>query len=246
MDFKGKVALVTGAGRGIGRDIAASLASSGADVVISDIAEGNPPTTLEQIQGGGGHAKFFRIDVSQSKDVNKAVKEIIEQFGKIDILVNNAGITKDNLMMRMKEEDWDLVLGVNLKGAFNMSKAILPFMLKARYGRIINISSVIGMMGNPGQTNYAASKAGIIGLTKALAREVAIRGITVNAVAPGYIDTEMTKTIPEEIKSKLIEFIPVRRLGTTRDVAEGVLFLCSDQAGYITGQVLGINGGMYM
>ncbi len=246
MDFKGKIALVTGAGRGIGREIAVSFASLEANVIIADIEEGSSPTTAEEIKNNGGHAKFFRIDVSKAEEVNEAVKKIIEQYGKIDILVNNAGITKDNLMMRLKEEEWDHVLNVNLKGAFNMSKAILPSMLKSRYGRIINISSVIGMMGNAGQTNYAASKAGIIGLTKALAREVASRGITVNAVAPGYIDTEMTKSIQEETKNKLIQLIPAGRLGTTRDVANGVLFICSDQAAYITGQVLGINGGMYM
>lgn len=246
MDFKEKIAIVTGAGRGIGREISVLLASFGAKIIVSDIAEGNSPTTVEESQSHGGHAQFFKINVSKTDEVNASVKEILKQFGKVDILINNAGITRDNLMMRLKEEDWDQVLNVNLKGAFNMSKAILPSMLKERYGRIINISSVIGLMGNPGQANYAASKAGLIGLTKAMAREVASRGITVNAVAPGYIDTEMTKAIPEEIKKKLIEIIPAGRLGTPRDVAEGILFLCSDQAAYITGQVLGINGGMYM
>lgn len=246
MDFKGKIAIVTGAGRGIGREISILLASLGAHVVIADIAEGDSPTTLEEIQSKGHSAQFFKMDVSKYEEVNSTVKDVIKQCGTVDILINNAGITRDNLMMRLKEEDWDQVLDVNLKGAFNMSKAILPSMLKARKGRIINISSVIGMMGNPGQTNYAASKAGLIGLTKAIAREVASRGITVNAVAPGYIDTEMTKAIPEEVKKKLIELIPAGRLGTTRDVANGILFLCSEQADYITGQVLSINGGMYM
>ncbi len=246
MDFKGKVAIVTGGGRGIGREISILLASLGAHVIVADIAEGDSPTTMEEIQNKGHSAQFFKMDVSKYEEVSSIVKDVIKQCGTVDILINNAGITRDNLMMRLKEEDWDQVLVVNLKGAFNMSKAILPSMLKARKGRIINISSVIGMMGNPGQTNYAASKAGLIGLTKAIAREVASRGITVNAVAPGYIDTEMTKAIPEEVKKKLIELIPAGRLGTTRDVANGILFLCSEEADYITGQVLSINGGMYM
>ncbi len=246
MDFKGKVAIVTGGGRGIGREISILLASLGAHVIVADIAEGDSPTTMEEIQNKGHSAQFFKMDVSKYEEVSSIVKDVIKQCGTVDILINNAGITRDNLMMRLKEEDWDQVLDVNLKGAFNMSKAILPSMLKARKGRIINISSVIGMMGNPGQTNYAASKAGLIGLTKAIAREVASRGITVNAVAPGYIDTEMTKAIPEEVKKKLIELIPAGRLGTTRDVANGILFLCSEEADYITGQVLSINGGMYM
>ncbi len=246
MDFKGKVALITGAGRGIGREISICMASLGADVVVADVTEGSAPTTVEEIKKEGGQAQFFKIDVCKTDEVNTLVQDIIKQSGKVDLLINNAGITRDNLIIRLKEEDWDRVLDVNLKGAFNMSKLVLPFMLKARYGRIINISSVIGIMGNPGQVNYAASKAGLIGFTKALAREVASRGITVNAVAPGYIDTEMTKAIPEDVKNRLIQLIPAGRLGTTRDIADGVIFLCSDRAAYITGHVLSINGGMYM
>jgi 3-oxoacyl-[acyl-carrier protein] reductase len=246
MNFKGKIALITGAGRGIGREISFLLASRGAHVIVTDIAEGESPTTVEEIQKEGFQAQFFKIDVSKADEVNGIVQVILKQTGKVDILINNAGITRDNLIIRLKEEDWDQVLDVNLKGAFNMSKSVLPSMLKARYGRIINISSVIGMMGNAGQVNYAASKAGLIGFTKAMARELASRGITVNAVAPGYIDTEMTKAIPEDVKKKLIELIPAGRLGTTRDIADGVLFLCSDQSAYITGHVLSINGGMYM
>ena len=174
------------------------------------------------------------------------IKFATDTFGNLDILVNNAGITRDKLIMMMTEEDWDVVQETNLKSTFNCSKPAVRHMMRKRFGRIINITSVAGLMGNPGQTNYAASKAGVIGLTKALAREVASRGITVNAVAPGYIDTEMTRTIPEEIKKRLIQLIPAGRLGTTHDVADGVLFLCSDQSAYITGQVLAINGGMYM
>ncbi|MEW5806251.1 MAG: 3-oxoacyl-[acyl-carrier-protein] reductase [Acidobacteriota bacterium] len=246
MNFKGRTILVTGAGRGIGRELAVAFARAGASVVVADIAEGESPTTLEEIKKLAGDGMFIQMDVSSSAKVLEGVKEIIDVYGKIDVLVNNAGITRDSLLLRLKDEDWDKVIDVNLKGVFNMTKAVLPIMIRGKYGRIINISSVIGLMGNPGQTNYAASKAGVIGFTKALAREVASRSITVNAVAPGYIDTEMTRVLPDSIKEKLLQLIPAGRLGTTADVASGVLFLASEEASYITGQVLNINGGMYM
>ena len=246
MHFKDMVVLISGAGRGIGREIATAFARHDAQVIVSDIVEGESPTTIDEIMRLGGRGKFMMMDVTSSENVQETVKAIISAYGKIGILVNNAGITRDNFLLRLKDEDWERVMDVNLKGVFNLTRAVLPFMIKERCGRIINISSVVGLMGNIGQTNYAASKAGLIGFTKALAREVASRGITVNAVAPGYIDTEMTRNLPDTAKERLVQIIPLGRLGATTDIAGGVLFLASEEASYITGHVLSINGGMYM
>lgn len=246
MDFKGKRILITGGGRGIGREIALAFAKKNALVFVCDISEGKAPTTVEEIVQFGGKGTFILMDVSMADQVSEAIKKVTGEWEAIDILVNNAGITRDNFLMRLKDEDWDNVIQVNLKGLFNVTRAVLPVMIKQRYGRIINISSVVGQMGNIGQTNYAASKAGVLGFTKALAREVASRGITVNAIAPGYIDTEMTKSLSGSVKERLAQIIPIGRLGTTSDIAYGVLFLASDEASYITGHILNINGGMYM
>ncbi len=246
MDFKGKRILITGGGRGIGREIALAFAKKNALVFVCDISEGKAPTTVEEIVQFGGKGTFILMDVSMADQVSEAIKKVTGEWEAIDILVNNAGITRDNFLMRLKDEDWDNVIQVNLKGLFNVTRAVLPVMIKQRYGRIINISSVVGQMGNIGQTNYAASKAGVLGFTKALAREVASRGITVNAIAPGYIDTEMTKSLSGSVKERLAQIIPLGRLGTTSDIAYGVLFLASDEASYITGHILNINGGMYM
>ena len=245
MKLKGKVALVTGSAQGIGKSIATSLAKEGADIIVSDINLELAEKTAGEISSLGVKAKALRMDVADSRDVEEKVKDAISQFGKIDILVNNAGITKDALLVRMKEEDFDSVIKVNLKGTYNLVRAISPLMMKARSGKIVNIASVVGQMGNVGQANYAASKAGIIGLTKTAAKELAGRGVNVNAVAPGFIDTEMTKRLPEEVKTKLKEAIPLGRLGTPEDVASAVLFLASDDSNYITGQVINVNGGMY-
>ncbi len=246
MDFRNKRILITGAGRGIGREIALAFAKKDADVFVCDIIEGSAPTTVGEIEKIGGKGTFIKMDVSKADQVSEAIREVIGEQDTIDILVNNAGITRDNFLLRLKDEDWDNVIQVNLKGIFNVTRAVLPIMIKRRHGRIINISSVVGQMGNIGQTNYAASKAGVLGFTKALAREVASRGITVNAIAPGYIDTEMTKGLSGSIKDRLAQIIPLGRLGTTRDIAGGVLFLAGDEASYITGHILNINGGMYM
>ena len=244
MKLKGKVALVTGSAQGIGKSIAEALAKEGADIIVSDINLELAEKTAGEISSLGVKAKALRMDVADSRDVEEKVKDAISQFGKIDILVNNAGITKDALLVRMREEDFDSVIKVNLKGTYNLIRAISPLMMKARSGKIVNIASVVGQMGNVGQANYAASKAGIIGLTKTAAKELARRGINVNAVAPGFIDTEMTKRLPEEVRTKLKEAIPLERLGAPEDVASAVLFLASDDSNYITGQVINVNGGM--
>ncbi len=246
MDFSGKVSLVTGASQGIGAAIATELAGCGAEVVLVDIQEEKLKEVANRIRQAKGVASFYKADISELEQVQKTVGEVLEKHRKIDHLVNNAGITRDNLLLRMKEEEWTAVLDVNLKGVFNLSKAIIRHMMGNRYGRIVNISSVVGLMGNPGQTNYAASKAGVIGFTKALAREVASRGITVNAVAPGYITTPMTEALPEAIKKNFIDLIPVKRFGTPEEVAQTVKFLLRDEAAYITGQVINVNGGIYM
>jgi 3-oxoacyl-[acyl-carrier protein] reductase len=244
--LEGRVALVTGSAQGIGRATALTLAEAGASIVLADIPRPKLDETLEEFQNLGYKVLKCIVDVTDPVTVQRMMEEIIAAWGKIDILVNNAGITKDNLVMRMKSEDWEAVLKVNLTGAFFCIRAALPSMVKQRYGRIINIASVVAQVGNVGQANYIASKAGIIGLTKAVAAEVARRNITVNAVAPGFIATAMTEGLPAEIKEKMLGVIPLGRMGTDREVANGVLFLASEEAGYITGHVLNINGGMYM
>ena len=247
MTLEGKVALVTGGSRGIGRAIALLLAARGAKVVINynrNLEEAN--AVVAAIEGKGGQAIALQGDVSNPTDAQKLVEQTVKNYGRIDILVNNAGITKDTLMMRMSESDWDAVLDTNLKGAYLCAKAALRPMLKSKGGRIINISSVSGQAGSGGQANYSAAKAGLIGFTKALAREVGSRSITVNAVAPGFIETDMTNVLAEEFKKKALDQIPLERFGKPEDVAEAVAFLASDAANYITGQVLAVNGGMVM
>lgn len=246
MVFSEKTALITGASQGIGEAIALKVAQSGADVILLDILKDKLEEVAQTIQSKGGKAFTYYADVANFKQVTEVVKTILKQHKRIDFLVNNAGITRDNLLMRMGEQDWDLVIAVNLKGIFNLSKALVRHMLGNRSGRIVNISSVVGMMGNAGQINYSASKAGVIGFTKSLAREVAARKITVNAVAPGYIDTAMTKDLPDAVKEKFEDIIPMKKFGTPEDVANAVRFLLSDEAAYITGQVIGVNGGMLM
>ncbi len=245
-NLEGKIALVTGGSRGIGKAIAKRLASEGATVVINYTQNDTAAKeTAKEIEDAGGQASISKFDVSDFDAVHEAVDKIIENYGGLHILINNAGITRDTLLMRMKEEDWDNVMSVNLKGMFNCTKAVTRNMLKQREGRIINLTSVVGEMGNAGQTNYAASKAGIIGFTKACAREMAPRGITVNAVSPGFIQTDITDELTEELKQDYISRIPMNRFGTTDDVAGAVAFLTSDEASYITGEVFRINGGIY-
>jgi 3-oxoacyl-[acyl-carrier protein] reductase len=246
LKLTGKVALVTGAAQGIGRAIALLLARNGADIVVSDINLEKAEETAKEIRAIGPKATAVKVDVSNLSEVERMVEAIIEKLAKIDILVNNAGITRDKLILRMTEEDWDAVLGVNLKGTFNCTKTVIRHMAKQRSGKIVNIASVVGEMGNAGQANYSASKAGVIGLTKTIAREYAQRGINVNAIAPGYIETPMTDALPEKAKEELKKLIPMERLGKPEDVAEAVLFLVCEESSYITGQVLNVNGGIYM
>jgi len=246
LELAGRVALVTGAAQGIGKAISLLLAKQGADIVVSDVNLEKATETAKEIETMGRKAMAVRVDVSKLEDVDQMVDAILKQLGKIDILVNNAGITRDKLILRMSEEDWDAVLNVNLKGTFNCTRAVVRHMAKQRYGKIVSIASVTGEMGNAGQVNYAASKAGVIGLTKTIAREFAQRGINVNAVAPGYIQTPMTDVLPEKVKEELKRLIPMDRLGQPGDVAEAVLFLVSERSSYITGQVLNVNGGIYM
>ncbi len=242
-----KVALITGATRGIGRQIAITLANSGFDIVVNYRKENAElEETKKQIEETGRECLAVQGDVSNYEDCERFIKEAIEEFGKVDVLVNNAGITKDNLLMRMKKEDFDDVLNVNLVGTFNVTKNVIPYMMKARKGRIINISSVVGVAGNAGQTNYSASKAGIIGFTKSLAKEVASRNILVNAVAPGFIETNMTDVLKDEIKENIAKSIPLKRMGNAEDVANVVKFLASEESSYITGQVINVDGGMIM
>lgn len=242
-----KVALVTGAARGLGRAIALELATAGAKVVVNYAgSEGKAAEVVEKIRAAGGEAFAVQADVSQAEDVERLVKATLEGFGRIDILVNNAGIARDNLLLRMKEGDWDAVLDTNLKGVYLCTKAVSKGMLKQRFGVIVNISSVVGISGNAGQANYAAAKAGVIGFTKSMAKELAPRGIRVNAVAPGYIATDMTDILPEEVKNEMISHIPLGRVGKPEDVAKAVLFLASPSAGYMTGQTLVVDGGMEM
>ena len=247
MEFAGKVALVTGASRGIGRAIALKLAADGAKVAIN--FAGNLAKAEEvknTIEANGGEALLVQGDISDFEKVSDIVKNVVDTWGKIDILVNNAGITRDNLLLKMSETDFDEVIATNLKGVFNCTKAVTRLMMKQHSGRIVNMSSVVGLMGNAGQANYSAAKAGIIGFTKSAAKEFAPRGITVNAVAPGFIATDMTDAIPEKIKTGLIEKIPMGKIGDPEDVANAVLFLVSEKAAYITGQIISVDGGMAM
>lgn len=246
MDLKDKVAIVTGAAQGIGKVIALGLAKCGADIAVSDINEDSLNAAVKEIEALGRKAIAVKMDVSSLKDCEDMVKKTIDAFGKVDILINNAGITRDAVLLRMKEEQWDQVIQVNLKGTFNCTKAVIRSMFKQKSGKIINISSVTGAMGNAGQSNYSASKAAVMGFTKSIAREYAHCGITVNAVAPGFIKTAMTDAIPEKDRDAMISIIPAKRLGLPEDVADTVCFLASDKANYITGQVIHINGGMYM
>jgi 3-oxoacyl-[acyl-carrier protein] reductase len=246
MQLKDKVALVTGAAQGIGKAIAIALAKEGANIIVSDINLELATQAAKEIESLGVKTLAIKTNVADLTDVEKSVGEIVKTFGRIDILVNNAGITKDNLLIRMKKEDWDAVLAVNLSGVFNCTKAVASLMMKQRWGKIISIASIVGQMGNFGQANYAATKAGLIGFTKSVAKELASRGVTANAVAPGFIQTAMTDKIPDEIKKKMLEQIPMGKLGQPEDIASAVLFLASPAADYITGQVIAVNGGMYM
>lgn len=247
MNFEGKIAIVTGGRRGIGRAIAEMLAQQGADIVLGDREEDEAIEAAREIAAATGrHIEPCYVDVAELESAEGMVKCALSNFGQVDILVNNAGVTRDTLILRMKEEDWDAVLDVNLKGAWNCAKAVVRPMMKARYGRIINISSVSGLAGQAGQTNYSASKAGLIGLTKALAREVASRGITVNAVAPGFVPTALTENLPEELKEAMMNLIPMSRWGNAKEIAYAVAFFASEEASYITGQVLSVDGGMMM
>ena len=244
--LKDKVVIVTGASRGIGRSLALNMAAQGAKLVLSARSAEALAQLVTEIQAAGGAAVAVAGDVSSATAANELVDAGMQAFGRIDVLVNNAGITRDALLLRMKDEDWDDVLNINLKGAFLCTRAAAKVMSKQRYGRIINISSVVGEMGNPGQANYCASKAGLLGLTKSVARELARRNVTVNAITPGFIVTDMTEALPEKAREELAAQIPLGRLGSADDIAHAVIFLASDQAGYITGQTLGVNGGMYM
>ena len=243
----GKTAIVTGAARGIGKAIALKFASEGANIAFTDLViDENAENTAKEIEAMGVKAKGYASNAANFEDTAKVVEAIHADFGRIDILVNNAGITRDGLMMRMSEQQWDMVINVNLKSAFNFVHACTPIMMRQKGGSIINMASVVGVHGNAGQANYCASKAGIIGLTKSVARELGSRGITSNAVAPGFIRTEMTDVLPEDVKKAMGEQIPLKHFGETKDIAEAVAFLASDEAAYITGQVLHVDGGMAM
>ena len=245
-DLQGRIALVTGGAQGIGRAIAEELAAAGATLALADVNEAKLAETVGELKAQGIDATAFTVNVSSEESIQAGAKAILDKFGKVEIIVNNAGITRDNLMLRMKPADWDLVISINLTGAFLLTQALLSPMLKNRWGRIVNIASVVGRAGQAGQVNYAASKAGLIGFTRSLAREVASRGITVNAVAPGYIETPMTAVLTEEVTKAMLATIPLGRRGTPKDVAQAVKFLASDAASYITGHVLDVNGGMFM
>ena len=244
--LKDKVAVVTGASQGIGRDTALALAEAGAKLVVAARNEEKLAALVNDIASAGGEAFAVRMDVADAEQVKAGFKQVAEKSGRVDILVNNAAVTRDGLAMRMKKDDWDAVLQTNLTGAHLCIQQVLPVMMKARVGRIINISSVVAQSGNAGQANYVAAKAGLIGLTKAIAIEIASRGITVNAVAPGFIETPMTDVLPDKVKEELKTRIPLGRMGSPRDVAAAIVFLASDEAGYITGHVLNVNGGMHL
>ena len=249
MLLEGKVALVTGAGRagkGIGRSIALKLAREGAAVAVVDFVPEAADAVADEVEQSGGQALAIRGDVTSLEDAEKMVQATVDKFGGIDILVNNAGITRDNLLVRMSEQEWDIVLDTNLKGVFNCTRAVARLMIRGRSGRIINMASVMGIVGNAGQANYSASKGGVIALTKTAAKELGSRGINVNAVAPGFIQTQMTEEIPEQAKVDISQQIPLKRLGTPDDVADVVLFLCAPASSYITGQVIAVDGGMVM
>jgi len=243
-----RVVVITGGSKGIGRSVALRFAEEGARIILAhyDADESAAQETLNILDSKGVTAEAHKIDVSSFESVGGWFEKILKRFERVDVLINNAGITRDTLLMRMNEEDWDAVLGVNLKGVFNCTHAVIRSMIKERRGRIVNISSVVGQIGNAGQANYAASKAGVMGLTKTTARELAGRGITVNGVAPGFIDTEMTAVLSDKVKENFLRQIPMGRMGTSEEVAEAVYWLCSDAASYITGQIIHINGGMYM
>ncbi len=245
-DLKGRIALVTGASQGIGRAVALELARAGATVALAARNEAKLAEAVAEIEAAGGQAAAFTLDVASEESIKAAAKAVIERFGKVEILVNNAGITRDTLALRMKRDDWESVLSTNLTGAFLLTQALLSPMLRNRWGRIINITSVVGRTGQAGQANYAASKAGLIGLTRSLARELASRSITVNAVAPGYIETAMTAVLDEKVREAMIAQIPLGRAGTDAEIAHAVAFLASENAAYITGHVLDVNGGMLM
>ena len=245
--FKDKNILITGATRGIGKDIAIKFAKQGANLGINDVVEPNTAeSVIEEFKSLGANAIYLKADVSDSEQVKNMVKEFEKAFGGIDVLVNNAGITRDNLLIRMTDNEWDSVININLKGTFNCIKAASRGMMKKKYGKIINISSIVGFSGNPGQANYVASKSGVMGLTKTAALELAARGIRVNAVAPGFIETDMTKKLPEEVKKAMADRIALGTFGKPEDVANAVFFLASPDSDYITGQVIHVNGGMYM
>jgi len=244
--MNGHTAIITGAGRGIGKAIGETLARGGVNIVVVDVDLDMAKEAASDLEKLGIRSLGLKADVSSSSGVSALFEHAVKEFGKIEILVNNAGITRDGLLMRMKEEDWDAVIDINLKGTFLCSKEAVKVMAKQRYGRIINIASVVAFMGNPGQANYSASKAGIVGLTKTIAKEYASRALTVNAVAPGFISTAMTEALPENVKQEMMKAIPMSRFGTARDVANVVFFFASPESGYITGQVIHVNGGMYM
>lgn len=247
MDLNDKVSVVTGGGRGIGKAICLGLTKNGAKaVIVVDVSLENADYVVKEIEGLGGQASAYKMDVSNYQEVCDTTNKILDKYGKIDILINNAGITRDGLLLKMKEEDWDKVININLKGVFNCTKAVLRPMLKERWGRIVNMASIVGLIGNAGQANYSASKAGIIGFTKTIAREVASRNITVNAIAPGFIATEMTEVLPDSVKENLLKQIPLGKLGKIDDIADLILFLVSEKAGYITGEVIRVDGGMAM
>jgi 3-oxoacyl-[acyl-carrier protein] reductase len=244
MDFNGKTALITGAARGIGKTIALQLAAQGADIAFTDLSD-EVEVVKSEIESQGRRCLAFRTNVTDGEAVDAMVKEIVGAWERIDILINNAGITRDNLFLRMKPEEWSQVMDINLNGVFNVTRAVVRPMVKQRFGRVVSLSSVVGFTGNPGQVNYSSTKAALVGFTKSLAREVGVRGVTVNLVAPGFIDTAMTQKLNEEQQATIIQQVPLGRMGSVEDIANAVAFLSSEQAAYITGTVLHVNGGLY-